>query len=92
MNLLLKCEHQTQIYPPTEVSRCFWIDHDMNQIAPYEVQVIQNKKKNWWVVVWVLKSKAVTCICSLHFPNLKSFLRLKRDGSVFFSFRPQKWA
>jgi hypothetical protein len=57
MNLLLKCEHQTQIYPPTEVSRCFWVVQDMNQIAPYEVQVIQKKNTNWWVVVWMLNTK-----------------------------------
>jgi hypothetical protein len=46
MNFLLKCEHQEQIYPPTEVSRRFWMDHDMNQIAPYEVQVTQKKNTN----------------------------------------------
>jgi hypothetical protein len=50
----------------------------MNHIALYEFQVIQ-KKKNCVGV----KPKAVTCISSFHFANLKSFLKLKRDGSAF---------
>jgi len=84
MKLLLICEHQTQIYPPTEVSSCFSIDHDMNKIAPYEVQVIQNKNTNWWVAVWELKPKqllvSVVCISS---PPPKFFFNWKGKEMFF---------
>jgi hypothetical protein len=31
-----------------------------------------------------VKHKAVICICSLHFSKFEPFLKLKRDGGVFF--------
>jgi len=80
MNFFLKCEYKTQIYPPTEVSGRFCIDHGMNQTAPYEVKVIQKKNTNWWVVVWVITQSSY-CICSLHFSNLKSFLIFRHRAS-----------
>jgi len=69
MKLLLKCEHQTQIYPPTDVSMCFWIDHDMNKIATYEVQVIQKKNTNWWVFVWMLNTMQLLLSIVYIFPK-----------------------